>query len=106
MQAETSTVNPVIPVVLTIIGIIITVAIPVVSYVIKQIYNRFDSTHKRIDELKTDMTIKVTEVKTDAELKRVETRDTLLELVEAKFEAIKDTLRDIKDEVKGTNHKT
>lgn len=83
MQAETSALNPWVPVVLTIIGIVVAVGVPVVGWA-------FRSVHKRIDE-----------VKADAESKRLETRDTLLELVEAKFDAIWNTLKDIKNEVKG-----
>lgn len=95
MQADTaSIVSPWVPVGLTILGIIVTVSIPIAGWAYK-------STHKRIDELKSDMDTKITGVKDDAESKRIETRDTLLELVEAKFDAIWSTLKDIKDEVKG-----
>lgn len=102
MQAETaSSMSPWVSVVLTIIGIILTVAVPTVGWAFKQVYNRLDSTHRRIDEVKDDMKTLIGEVKTDAENKRIETRDTILDLVNEKFDSIKETLKDIKDEVKG-----
>lgn len=97
MQEQTiSTVSQWVPIGLTILGIIITISIPIISYA-------FSSIHKRVDELRDSTEAKIAEVKKDAEDKRIETRDTILDLVNEKFEAIKDTLKDIKDELKGTN---
>lgn len=81
------------PVVLYVIGLVLTLSIPIVGWA-------FRSIHKRVDDVKADLDAKITKTENDAESKRLETRDTLLELVEAKFDAIWNTLKDIKDEVK------
>lgn len=83
----------IVPVALFILSAIITVSIPVVGWA-------FKSVHEKIDAHKKDSDLKIAKVESDAEVKRLETRDTLLELVEAKFGAIWGALKDIKDEVK------
>lgn len=95
-EISAPSINPWVPVALTIISLILTVGVPIVGWA-------FRSIHKRVDDLKIEMDVKITSVKEDAEAKRIETRDTLLELVEAKFGAIWSTLKDIKDELK-RNH--
>ena len=100
-QDSLPTVNPWVPIVLTIIGFILTIGVPIVGWAFRAIHKRVDGTEKLIADLKQDMDTKINVVKEDAESKRIETRDTLLELVEAKFDAIWTTLKHIKDEVKG-----
>jgi hypothetical protein len=74
------------------IGIVVTVAIAVVGGFIKYLFSVVNS-HKQ------ETADHIERLRIDVEARRQETRDTLLQLINTKFDAIWESIRDLKDKV-------
>lgn len=74
------------------LGIIITVAIAVIGGFLKYLFSVIKAHRDETDKKITDLELRV-------EDKRKETRDTLLELINTKFDAIWESIRDLKDKI-------
>ena len=74
------------------LGVIVTVAIAVVGGFIKYLFGVIRAVRDETDQ-------KIAELRADVETKRTETRDYLLELVNTKFDAIWESIRDLKDRI-------
>jgi pyrroloquinoline quinone (PQQ) biosynthesis protein C len=70
-----------------------------VRYLFGVIKTHKEETSSMVAEIKEDTHAKIEALKVETEARRQETRDTLLQLINTKFDAIWESIRDLKDRI-------